>query len=53
MQTPTRQLYLCAGLQSSGSTLVSWAFLQRADMDGVVDARFDMLPQVPANSRVR
>lgn len=49
MQTPTRQLYLCAGLQSSGSTLVSWAFLQRGDMDGVVDARFDMLPQVPAN----
>jgi hypothetical protein len=41
------QLFLCAGLQSSGSTLVSWCFLQRADMDGVLDARFDMLPSVP------
>ena len=49
MPTPTRQLYLCAGSQSSGSTLVSWCFLQRADMDGVLDARFDMIPQVPPN----
>ena len=49
MPTPTRQLYLCAGSQSSGSTLVSWCFLQRPDMDGVLDARFDMIPQVPPN----
>jgi hypothetical protein len=42
------QLFLCAGLQSSGSTLVSWCFLQRPDMDGVLDARFDMLPSIPA-----
>src|SRR5436305_1153439 len=42
-----RDLYLCAGLQSSGSTLVSWCFLQRADMDGVLDARFDHLPRIP------
>jgi hypothetical protein len=42
------RLFLCAGLQSSGSTLVSWCFLQRPDMDGVLDARFDMLPSVPA-----
>jgi hypothetical protein len=41
------RLFLCAGLQSSGSTLVSWCFLQRADMDGVLDARFDMLPSIP------
>ena len=41
-------LYLCAGLQSSGSTVVSWCFLQRADMDGVFDARNDVLPAVPA-----
>jgi hypothetical protein len=41
------RLFLCAGLQSSGSTLVSWCFLQRSDMDGVLDARFDMLPSVP------
>lgn len=42
-----RTLYLCAGTQSSGSTLVSWCFLQRHDMDGVLDARFDHLPSVP------
>jgi hypothetical protein len=45
----SRLLYLCAGTQSSGSTLISWCFLQRPDMDGVLDARFDMLPQMPAN----
>ena len=43
-----RKLYLCGGLQSSGSTLLSWCFLQRSDMDGVLDARFDTLPQMPA-----
>ena len=42
-----KPLYLCAGLQSSGSTVVSWCFLQRADMDGVFDARNDVLPDVP------
>ena len=42
-----RTLYLCGGLQSSGSTLVSWCFLQRPDMDGVLDAPFDSLPVVP------
>src|SRR5689334_1987882 len=42
-----RPLYLCGGLQSSGSTLISWCFLQRSDMDGVLDARFDTLPQMP------
>ena len=42
-----KELYLCGGLQSSGSTLVSWCFLQRADMDGILDARFDHLPQMP------
>ena len=42
-----RTLYLCAGTQSSGSTLISWCFLQRPDMDGVLDARFDHLPAVP------
>ncbi len=42
-----RKLYLCGGLQSGGSTLISWCFLQRADMDGVLDARFDMLPILP------
>ena len=43
----SQPLYLCAGLQSSGSTVVSWCFLQRADMDGVFDARNDILPDIP------
>ena len=37
-------LILCAGLQSSGTTLVSYCFLQRADTDGVLDADNDLLP---------
>lgn len=40
----SRRLYLCGGLQGSGATLVSWCFLQRADMDGVLDADNDLLP---------
>ncbi|HWE04414.1 MAG TPA: hypothetical protein VG326_18565 [Tepidisphaeraceae bacterium] len=44
---PSRALYLCAGTQSSGSTLISWCFLQRPDTDGILDARFDKLPQMP------
>ncbi len=39
-------LYLCGGLQSSGSTLVSWCFLQRTDMNGVLDAENDLLPKI-------
>lgn len=30
-------LILCAGMQSSGTTLISWCFLQRPDTDGVLD----------------
>jgi len=51
--TGPKPLYLCAGLQSSGSTVVSWCFLQRADMDGVFDARNDILPDVPDVSTPR
>ncbi len=40
-------LYLCAGTQSSGSTLISWCFLQRRDMDGILDQRGDILPAIP------
>jgi len=36
-------LLLCGGLQNSGSTLVSWCFLQRRDTDGVLDACNDEL----------
>lgn len=31
------QMILCTGLQSGGTTLVSWCFLQRSDMDGRLD----------------
>jgi hypothetical protein len=45
-------LYLCGGMQSSGTTLVSWCFLQRADMDGVLDGANDLLPSLdPALGR--
>ena len=37
-------LVLCDGLQSSGTTLVSYCFLQRGDTDGVLDAENDLLP---------
>ncbi len=47
MNESPRVLYLCAGTQSSGSTLVSWCFLQHPDLDGVLDARFDALPIIP------
>jgi len=32
-----RELILCSGLQSGGTSPVSWCFLQRPDMDGVFD----------------
>ena len=41
-------LLLCGGLQSSGSTLVSWCFLQRKDTDGVLDSLQDTLFAFPA-----
>lgn len=45
-----KTIVLCAGLQSSGSTLASWCFLQRPDMDGVLDAPFDSIPDIPPTS---
>ena len=44
MGDSAKTLFLCAGLQSSGSTLASWCFLQRSDMDGVLDGESDLLP---------
>jgi hypothetical protein len=32
-----RRMILCGGLQSGGTTLVSWTFLQRRDTNGVLD----------------
>jgi len=47
-----RTLLLCAGLQSSGSTLISYCFLQRGDTNGVLDADNDLLPALdPALAR--
>jgi len=44
MEGDRKTLFLCGGLQSSGSTLVSWCFLQRRDMNGILDADNDLLP---------
>jgi sulfotransferase family protein len=41
-------LILCGGLQSSGTTLISYCFLQRGDTDGVLDADNDLLPALDA-----
>jgi hypothetical protein len=38
-----RRMVLCAGLQSGGTTLVSWCFLQRQDTNGVLDMAHDMI----------
>lgn len=43
-------LYLAAGLQSGGTTLLSWCFLQRRDMDGILDLPFDQLIDMPAHA---
>jgi hypothetical protein len=47
-QLCSKTLILCGGLQSGGTTLVSYCFLQRADMDGVLDADNDLLPALDA-----
>ena len=38
-----QRLILCAGLQSGGTTLISWCFLQRRDTNGVLDMPHDIL----------
>jgi hypothetical protein len=38
-----RRMILCAGLQSGGTTLVSWCFLQRRDTNGVLDMPNDVI----------
>jgi hypothetical protein len=43
MTAAGQRLILCAGPQSSGSTLVSWSFLQRADTQGILDMENDVL----------
>ena len=53
MLPKSRILYLCAGPQSSGSTLISWCFLQRGDMDGVLDGNNDEFAELalPRNTK--
>jgi hypothetical protein len=46
MEKSPPNLFLCAGLQSCGSTVVSWCFLQRHDMNGVLDGECDLLSQI-------
>jgi len=48
---PEKALILCGGLQSSGTTLVSYCFLQRGDTDGVLDA--DKLAGAAKDSETR
>ncbi len=38
-----RRMILCGGLQSGGTTLISWCFLQRGDTNGVLDMPHDVL----------
>lgn len=38
-----RRMILAAGLQSGGTSLVSWCFLQRRDVDGVLDMPNDII----------
>lgn len=38
-----RRMILSAGLQSGGTSLVSWCFLQRRDTDGVLDMPNDII----------
>jgi hypothetical protein len=44
-------LCVCGGLQGSGATLVSWCFLQRPDMNGVLDGDNDLLPWITQPSK--
>ncbi len=49
-QPAEKSLLLCGGLQSSGTTLISYCFLQRGDTDGVLDADNDLLPALDPQS---
>jgi hypothetical protein len=41
--TRQRRMILCAGLQSGGTTAISWCFLQRHDTNGVLDMANDII----------
>jgi hypothetical protein len=44
LPTDNKMLVLCGGLQSGGTTLVSYCFMQRGDTHGVLDSEYDLLP---------
>ena len=46
-----KTVWLGFGLQSGGTTLISYCFLQRHDMFGVLDWFHDRLPDAPPNPR--
>ena len=41
------EMILCCGLQSGGTTLVSWCFLHRPDMSGVLDMWTEAIELMP------
>lgn len=43
----SNRLYLCAGLEESGASLVSWCFWQRAEIRPMVAPAGDLLPEFP------
>lgn len=49
MATKDQILTLCGSMQSGGSSIISWCFLQHSDMDGVFDANGDIICTVPKN----
>jgi hypothetical protein len=41
------EMILCSGLQSGGTTLVSWCFLQRPDVSGILDMWTEVIQLMP------
>ncbi len=44
---PTRTMILCSGMQSGGTSLISWCFLQHKDINGILDLPHDILKPLP------
>ena len=51
MSPANRVIVLCTGLQGSGSSLISWCFLQRCDTDGALDACGDAIVRPPKRAQ--
>ena len=39
------KIIFCSGAQSSGTSLISWCFLQHPEVDGYLDYQYDQLPR--------